>query len=239
MKVVSSTNDLFLFMDKTSISIIITAGGLGKRMGGNYPKQFIPIAGKSILHHTLSVVTTSFPKAEIILTLPSEWQEEWLRIAREESMPWQVKIVDGGLERYHSVKNALSEATGEVVFVHDGVRPLVHSRTLISCLKEVEIGVGVIPVMPVIETLRKSDGLLSETVDRKNYHLVQTPQVFVRKELIEAYKQDYTDGFTDDASVFEKNGGRIVMVAGNKENIKITTQEDLEWAEYLLKSKGN
>ena len=219
----------------SNFSVIITAGGIGKRMGSAIPKQFLPINGKPILLHTIEKFYEFNPAIQIVLTLPEDWKSYWLNQLAELNVNIPHQIVSGGTERYDSIKNALMCCSGDYIAVHDGVRPLINHQTLERCFAALEIYNCVIPIVPVKESLRKLDGENSIAVPRKDFVLVQTPQCFRRSELIRAYDQPFQPYFTDDASLAEACGYPIHLVEGNEENIKITTGTDLILAEHLLK----
>ncbi|MDR2921186.1 MAG: 2-C-methyl-D-erythritol 4-phosphate cytidylyltransferase [Tannerella sp.] len=215
--------------------VIIVAGGQGERMGSILPKQFIPIHGKPILMHTLELFHSWNTAATLILVLPKSHQDYWKMLVRELNCEIPHQIVDGGETRFHSVRNGLMQLTNcELVGVHDGVRPLVSCEVIDNCFKKAAETGAVIPVIPLTETIRKRDGEYSYSVNRAEYVNVQTPQVFRYDWLVEAYRQNYIPGFTDDASVIENNGKTIYLVEGNTENIKITNPIDLIIAEKLL-----
>lgn len=235
MKVVRhSTDDLFLFVPM-SISIIITAGGIGKRMGDHLPKQFLSIRQEPILLRTLKAFASVLTEAEIILTLPQDWHQHWYQICRDFQFLHEHITIDGGKERFDSVRNALLIAKGEKVLVHDGVRPFVSSETIHQVLQAINTKEGAIPVLPSVDSLRMEQNGSNKSVDRTLYKRVQTPQGFVLDELKEAYLAEYKEQFTDDASVYEAWGGKIKMVPGNTENIKITEPIDLKIAELFVK----
>jgi 2-C-methyl-D-erythritol 4-phosphate cytidylyltransferase len=219
------------------VSVIITAGGIGKRMGGAVPKQFMLLAGRPVLAHTLERFHALLPDAQFILTLPSEWQTYWKELVEQYAIEVPHVLTDGGAERFHSVKNALALATGSVVFVHDAVRPLFSEATIKRCLQALEMHPAIVPVTKVKETLRQMHDDKSQTVDRNLYRLVQTPQCFHREVLATAYEQEFDPSFTDDASVVERTGVSIFLVEGNEENIKLTTPLDMQLAELLLKTQ--
>ena len=216
-------------------TVIITAGGIGKRMGGDLPKQFLLLSGKPVLLHTLERLHSILPNAQLIITLPSEWQSYWKEVLLDLKVLIPHQLVDGGSERFHSVKNALLLAKGDYVLVHDAVRPLFSEGTIQRCLQALETNEAVVPVVSVKESLRETNGTESKAVDRSRFVLVQTPQCFQRETLVSAYEQPFDLTFTDDASVVERNGGKVVLVAGNEENIKLTTPSDMQLAELLLK----
>ena len=217
---------------------ILVAGGKGLRMGGDIPKQFLPIGGKPVLMHTIEVFRQAYPDINIILVLPVVQQEYWQQLCHEYAFSVPLQIANGGETRFHSVSNGLKmipdDAAG-VVGVHDGVRPFVTIDTIRRCYDEAAEYGAVVPVVPVTETIRQlqEDGS-SVTVPRDEYKLVQTPQTFRISLLKEAYRQSYTPFFTDDASVVEALGKHIHLVEGNRENIKITTPADIRIVNGLL-----
>lgn len=219
-------------------SVIITAGGIGKRMGGDLPKQFIVIAGKPILIHTLERIYSFDPNVQLILTLPEDWKSFWKELITEFKCTVPHIVVEGGWERYHSVKNAISLCSGDFIAVHDGVRPLLSKETFSRLKEEVLQKKAVVPVMPVKETIRKVEGSHSQTEDRSKYKLVQTPQIFAKNVIREAYDRPFHSGITDDASLVEECGVQVYLVDGNEENIKITTPTDLKIASIFLNSSN-
>ena len=215
--------------------IIIVAGGKGLRMGGDIPKQFLPIGGKPVLMRTLEAFYEYDPFIHIVLVLPVSQQAYWKELCRTYGFELSHDIADGGETRFHSVMNGLALVKGEgVVGVHDGVRPFVAQEVIARCYEEAVTKKAVIPVIGVVETVRRLVGEESETVPRDQYKLVQTPQVFDVVLLRKAYEQPYTDMFTDDASVVEALGEKVWLVEGNRENVKLTTPFDLKLAEILL-----
>ena len=230
--------------------VIIVAGGKGLRMGSDIPKQFLPIGGKPVLMRTLERFREYSPTLQIILVLPKAQQDYWRQLCQQYQFPLPVEegvrggsylLADGGETRFHSVQNGLAlipdDAEG-VIGVHDGVRPFPSIDVIRNCYETACTEKAVIPVIPVVETLRHlSPSTLtpsSQTVPRDEYRLVQTPQTFDIQLLKAANRQPYNDGFTDDASVVEAFGYHITLVEGNRENIKITTPYDLKIAEVLI-----
>ena len=237
--------------------IIILAGGKGLRMGGDIPKQFLPIGGLPVL----------------MLALPKHQQDYWQALCDEYQFMEDYTIADGGETRFHSIQNGLQlipdDAQG-VVGVHDGVRPFPSVEVIRNCFETARREGSAIPVIPVVETIRHLDNNIqnsklkvdfvdfchdsvkrastmtlavpkvqgSKTVPRDEYRLVQTPQVFDIQLHKRAYNQPYNDGFTDDASVVESMGYSITLVGGNRENIKITTPFDLIVAEAIVELKS-
>jgi 2-C-methyl-D-erythritol 4-phosphate cytidylyltransferase len=214
--------------------IIIVAGGKGLRMGTDIPKQFLPIGGKPVLMRTLERFREYSKELQIILVLPKAQQDYWHQLCEEYHFSVKYMLADGGETRFHSVQNGLAlvpdDAEG-VVGVHDGVRPFPSVDVIRNCYKAAQEKKAVIPVIPVVETLRH---ITEGTKPRGEYRLVQTPQCFDIQLLKAANKQPYNDGFTDDASVVEAFGFDVTLVEGNRENIKITTPFDMTIAEALL-----
>ena len=217
--------------------IIIVAGGKGLRMGSDIPKQFLPIGGKPVLMRTLERFRAYSSALHIILVLPEAQQDYWRQLCEEYHFDVEHQIANGGQTRFHSVQNGLAlvpdDAEG-VVGVHDGVRPFPSIEVIRNCYETARTAKAVIPVIPVVETVRHLEGDKSVTVPRGDYRLVQTPQTFDIQLLKAANRQPYNDGFTDDASVVESYGYAITLVEGNRENIKITTPYDLKIAEVLI-----
>jgi len=218
--------------------VIIVAGGKGLRMGGDIPKQFLPVGGKPVLMRTLERFREYSPALSIILVLPKAQQEYWKKLCKEYSFTVEHTIANGGETRFHSVQNGLAIIPDEeqgIVGVHDGVRPFVSTEVIRRCYDTARTAKAVIPVTPVVETLRYVGGKGTDrNVLRSNYRLVQTPQTFDIQLLKEANRQEYSEAFTDDASVVEGIGATVTMVEGNRENIKITTPFDLKIAEVLI-----
>ena len=230
--------------------VIIVAGGKGLRMGGDVPKQFLPVGGVPVLMRTLQRFHEYSADVRIILVLPREQQAYWQQLCADYAFSLPYLLADGGATRFHSVQNGLrlipDDATG-VVGVHDGVRPFVSTAVIARCYDEARRSGAVIPVVPVVESLRELSigtivtidtigtiGSSSTSVPRDRYRLVQTPQVFDIALLKAANRQEYRDTFTDDASVVESYGHAITLVEGNRENIKLTTPFDMRVASLLV-----
>ena len=218
--------------------IIIVAGGKGMRMGADIPKQFIPVGGKPVLMRTIERFHEYDAALNIILVLPESQQAYWKALCQEYNFAIPHTIVNGGATRFDSSKNGLAaipdDAEG-VVGIHDGVRPFVSVSVIEDCFEAARDEYAVIPVLPVTDTIRYIDAHGGgRNVQRSDYRIVQTPQVFDISLLKRAYNQPYQDSFTDDASVVESLGCQVSMVEGNRENIKLTTPFDLKIAETLL-----
>ncbi len=210
---------------------LIVAGGKGERMNADIPKQFLLLNNLPILMHTIKQFSHF---EEIVLVLPKSQFDYWNGLCKNNNFTQIHILVEGGETRFHSVKNGLDKIDNtSVVAIHDGVRPLISTALIISLVGEIKSGIGVIPVVPVKDSIRKVEGENSTNIDRSNLYKVQTPQCFLSADIKEAYTQDFSGTFTDDASVFEANGGKINTLLGEEKNLKITTQEDLNIAEIL------
>jgi 2-C-methyl-D-erythritol 4-phosphate cytidylyltransferase len=206
-------------------------------MGTDIPKQFLPIGGKPVLMRTIERFREHSAHLQIILVMPEAQQDYWRKLCQRYQFTVEYTLADGGETRFHSVQHGLAlipnDAEG-VVAVHDGVRPFPAIDVIRRCYETARISKAVIPVIPVVETVRHLHDGSSETVPRSDYRLVQTPQCFDVQLLMAANRQPYNDGFTDDASVVEAFGYSITLVDGNRENIKITTPGDMKMAEMLI-----
>ena len=215
---------------------IIVAGGIGSRMGFSIPKQFLELNSKPILMHTIECFYKAINNTEIIVALPKTQFEYWEKLCEKHHFDIPHQLSPGGSHRFESVKNALDYVQEKsIVAIHDGVRPLVNKTVIIQCLNKAQKHGNAIPFLSINESLRKiQNNGLSTIVDRDVYKLIQTPQCFKSQLIKQAYQQNYNPLFTDDSSVVEQMGEAIFLVQGNKENIKITTPEDLKIAEYFL-----
>lgn len=225
---------------------VIVAGGSGKRMATQVPKQFLPLQGKPILMHTLEAFHAYDAQLQLVLVLPEAQVDYWLELCENHQFGLPHTITFGGKERYDSVKNGLlmvqqlrgPQAEKALVAVHDAVRPFVDAALLERCYaKAAETG-AVVPTIPMVDSLRRvlPDGS-NQAEDRAAFCHVQTPQVFDADALWQAYKNPYQDSFTDDASVMEAAGASITLVEGSRHNTKITTQEDLDLATFRLSQR--
>lgn len=221
----------------TQHNIIIVAGGKGLRMGGDLPKQFIPVGGKPILMRTIEAFWFFDSQIRIVLVLPESHEPYWKQLCSEYDFFIPHEIAIGGATRFHSVLNGLKLVKEGIVGVHDGARPFVSLELIKKCFEGAEKYGAVIPVVDATDSLREvtPDGK-SHILDRSKIKLVQTPQVFTVEILKEAYQSEYKEGFTDDASVVEATGKEIHLIEGETTNIKITTPIDLKIAESILES---
>lgn len=224
--------------------VIVTAGGTGTRMGASRPKQFLELGGKPILRLTLEKFLAAVPDVHFLTVLPQEHVAYWRRYCLEAGFTCPQRLVAGGFTRFHSVKNALAFVPdGALVAVHDGVRPLVSIGLIRSLFQAAESAPAVVPVLPVTDTLKVlskgPDGVLQttgEAIDRSRLWAAQTPQIFHSERLKAAYVEEgYDTLFTDDASVAERHGIPITFLPGERNNLKITTPEDLALAQAIMK----
>jgi 2-C-methyl-D-erythritol 4-phosphate cytidylyltransferase len=217
--------------------VIVVAGGSGERMKSDIPKQFIEIAGKPVLMHTIEKFRLYDNSIEIIVVLPEKLMGYWNGLREKYSFSIPHKTAGGGATRFHSVRNGLELITGAgLVAVHDGVRPLVSIDTIGRCFETAARLGNAIPVISPSDSLRMISGKGNKPLDRTGIKLVQTPQVFHTDLIKKAFLQDYRPEFTDDAMVLERTGECINLVEGNRENIKITAPEDLIIAESLMEA---
>ena len=220
--------------------VIIVAGGSGTRFGSQLPKQFLPLAGKPVLMHTIEKFAAAIPGIEVIVVLPQSQQEFWLSLCAENRFEIAHRVVAGGDSRYASVKNGLDSIDGDnaIVAVHDGVRPLVSERVIRDSFTTAAADGSAIPVVEVTDSVRQitADGS-SMALDRASLRAVQTPQTFSLSLLREAYSGGYSPLFTDDASVVEAAGHKVALFDGDTTNIKITRPADLAIAQLIINKK--
>ena len=222
--------------------LIVTAGGMGTRMGGSVPKQFIQLEGKPILRLTIERFLEAVPDVQVITVLPEAHISTWRQYCIKEDFTCPQRLVKGGFTRFHSVKNALAFVPdGALVAVQDGVRPLLSIGKIRELFAKAQTVPALIPVMPATDTLKvlekKADGSLAatgETIDRSRIFGAQTPQLFYSEQLKQAYGQGFDTLFTDDASVAEKYGIPLTFIEGERFNLKITIPEDLVLAKAIL-----
>lgn len=215
--------------------VLIVAGGSGRRMKTEVPKQFLLLCGKPVLMYTFEAFYRYNPTISFVLVLPGKEIAPWKQLCTNYPFTIPHRIAMGGETRFQSVKNGLALIEEEcIVAIHDGVRPLVSIATIEKAFAEAELYGNAVPVIPVNESLREVAGEKSSPADRSRFYIVQTPQCFRLSLLKEAYKQSFRGAFTDDATVVETLGETIHLTEGNFENIKITRQADLKIAGGLI-----
>jgi 2-C-methyl-D-erythritol 4-phosphate cytidylyltransferase len=216
-------------------SLVLVAGGSGRRMGSKVPKQFLSLAGKPVLMHTIQRFLDYDKLIEIILVLPIDQVSYWDKLCIQHNFAARHKIAIGGQTRYESVRNGFKYVQKDsLTGIHDGVRPLVSLSVIANCYEQAELHGSAIPCIGVTETVRQVDKMGSRLVNRESLKLIQTPQVFQYDILENSLQQDYSEEFTDDATVVEAAGYTVNLTNGNPENIKITTPADLKIAEFYL-----
>lgn len=214
--------------------VLIVAAGSGKRFGTDIPKQFLELAGRPLIMHTIQRFLTFSADVSIIVVLPAGYVSYWKELTVKYAFDVPHVVAEGGSTRFYSVKNGLA-LTGDdgLVAVHDGVRPLVSTDTIARCFETALKFGNAVPAVNPADTVRLETEKGTEMYDRSHVRLIQTPQVFRTEIIKKAYLQEYSPDFTDDATVVEKSGQTIHLVEGNRENIKITNPEDLAVAEAL------
>lgn len=218
---------------------IIVAGGSGTRFGAQLPKQFLELAGKPILMHSIEVFGKNGDGSfDVIVTLPQGQMALWQQLCEKYAFDVPHRVVAGGETRWHSVKNALDSivdiAGVGVIAVHDGVRPLATAELIGRTIEAARRDGAAIPVVMLNDSVRQVAGDASHALDRSTLRAVQTPQAFDARLLMDAYSLPYQPTFTDDASVVEQFGHPVTLVEGDPNNLKITRPMDLAVAEYLL-----
>ena len=225
-------------MEQRAVGVVIVAGGSGSRMGGAIPKQFALIDGEPILARTINNFARAFAGATIIVVLPASQIEFWknysarFRVARH-------KIVEGGEQRFHSVKNGIEAICGfvDLIAVQDGVRPFTSQQMILEAAECAAEHGSAIPVIDAVDSFRQITDSGNQIVDRSKLRVVQTPQIFDASLLRAAYDTDYQPIFTDDASVVEfTTPHRVTLCRGEKTNIKITTPEDMIFAQAIAQA---
>ncbi|KLT67127.1 2-C-methyl-D-erythritol 4-phosphate cytidylyltransferase [Pedobacter sp. BMA] len=215
---------------------IIVAGGSGNRMQTETPKQFLLLKNLPVLMHTIRAFAQSHTQPRILLVLSAEQQGYWRRLCDEFNFHIPHQVIDGGSERFYSVKNAIEVIPEDAyVAIHDAVRPLVSKELIDSCFLHAEHQGNVIAAVQSSDSVRLLRNGKTSSLKRDEIYLVQTPQTFSSEILKRAYTQDFASHFTDDASVVEAIGEEINIIEGERSNIKITFPIDLELAELLLK----
>ncbi|QDH77540.1 2-C-methyl-D-erythritol 4-phosphate cytidylyltransferase [Echinicola soli] len=216
---------------------IIVAGGRGTRMGSPIPKQYLEIGGKPVLMHTLEVFYQLDPSIKIVLVIPATDFPLWDELCHKFGFGVSHEVVAGGKSRFQSVKNGLDSLQWEegLVAIHDGVRPFVSPEVVALSFEKAQLHGSAIAVVPLKDSIRKlTDENKSFYQERQYFRLVQTPQTFDLKMIKQAFDVTELHHFTDDATVYEHQGWQVHLIAGNSENIKITTPEDMEYAQFLL-----
>lgn len=217
---------------------VIVAGGKGTRMGSSLPKQFLTIDGLPILMHTINAFYNYSPDIRIIVVLPQEDFQTWMSLCQQFNFSKSVVLQAGGSTRFQSVKLGLSKISGDgIVAIHDGVRPLVAPGVIARSFQVATEERSAIAAVSLKESIRLVENNGTKALDRALFRLIQTPQTFDVALIQAAYKQEEDLRLTDDASVAERAGHQVTLIEGAYENIKVTTPEDLVFAEAFLRSQ--
>lgn len=225
-------------MEKRDKYLIIAAAGNSSRMGTNVPKQFLSIDKKAVLIYIVEAFLPFVKIENMIIAISKNHMEHWENLKYDYPKLNKIKLVNGGPERFHSVKAALKLIPDySLVAIHDGARPLVDGDTIKSCFQLALVKGSAIPVIESTNSIRFIEGTDNKPLERNKIKLVQTPQTFKSELLKKAYEVNYMESFTDDASVFEYDENKIYLIRGNAENFKITNKQDLELASIILKNR--
>ena len=206
-------------------------------MGGTLPKQFALVGGEPILGRTINAFRKALPASRIVVVLPTEYIEFWRNFSARFNIAKHT-IVEGGKERFHSVKNGIDALSCDLdlIAVQDGVRPFASKEMILRVVDCAAKTGAAIPVVKAVDSYRRVEGTASEIIDRTPLRIVQTPQIFAASILRAAYDTPFRKEFTDDASVVEFSGEAISLCEGEYTNIKITTPSDLAFAEAIAKA---
>jgi 2-C-methyl-D-erythritol 4-phosphate cytidylyltransferase len=217
--------------------VIIVAGGIGSRMKSDRPKQFLEVKGIPIIIRTIRCFLEYNPSIHVIISVHRNYKGhlEGL-IDKFELKGYDIQITFGGESRFASVKNGLLLITNEnaVVGIHDAARPFVSLQTIAMCFETAQAKGNATPCISISESMRKISNNVNNSVNRNEYKIIQTPQCFIVSKIKTAFEQEYVSAYTDDATVLESTGEKIILVEGNEENIKITSPHDLLIASALV-----
>ena len=223
----------------TNYYAILVAGGSGSRMQSMVAKQFLLLNGKPVIMHTIEAFSRCGLSPKILVVLNKHQRFYWAELCNIHHFKIKHTVIEGGEQRFHSVKNGLDAITeAGIVAIHDAVRPLVSPELISSSYHEAERkGNCVVAVKPTDSIRKLTANQGSIALNRDDYALVQTPQTFDVGTLKKCYEVPYSSEFTDDAAVAEHSGIKINLIEGQRENFKITYPEDLEIASILLKKR--
>ncbi len=217
---------------------VIVAGGSGVRMGNSVPKQFLLLHGKPLLWYTLHSFLRSYPDLQIILVLPEDHLQKGREVINMLDAVDRIIVAAGGKTRYHSVQNGLSQVPDDsVVFVHDGVRCLISVPLIHRCYKQAVEKGSAIPAVAATDSIRIASGDEHHVADRQQVRIIQTPQTFLSNIIKPAFEQEYSEGFTDEATVVEAFGTKVFLTEGDYDNIKITRPVDMMIAERIIEER--
>jgi 2-C-methyl-D-erythritol 4-phosphate cytidylyltransferase len=223
--------------------VILPAAGKGKRMGAGKNKLFIDLQGIPVIIHTLRVFAKDNECNEIILPIHPDDQDEMRVLISRYQLDKKITFVSGGAERQHSVYNAIQKLNSDgIVLVHDAARPFIQKSLIAQLVASAKVSGASIVAVPVKDTIKKvENGIVIETVERSSLWAVQTPQAFRVHLLCKAHQYAEQTGFlgTDDASLVEHLGEKVAIIEGDYNNIKLTTPEDLYFANAIINEKSH
>ncbi len=226
-------------MDNIEIHVLLVAGGKSSRMQSSIPKQFLPISGIPLLHHTFRAFE-AIGDVKFTLVLPQDHVEYWRNSCDDNGFKTPHEIVIGGPTRFHSVKAGLQHIPdGVLVLIHDGARPFPSQKTIKRVINVAARKGNAIPAIELVDSIREVTGTHNKMLDRSMLKSIQTPQGFHSSLIKKAYVQPYNEAFTDDSVVLEKSREQINIVAGNGENIKVSKQLDLLIAQSIFEYSKN
>lgn len=222
------------------VQAIIPAAGLGKRFGAQLPKSLIDFGGKPLIVHSLQIFSRCALVGSIILVVPAAFEREFQAVVKKWKLNKVCRIVTGGATRSASVYRGLcaSDDDTQILVVHDAARPLVSGDLITRCIKTCQRYGAVVAAVPVKSTIKRvslKTATVLETLKRKELWEIQTPQVFKRSLLCEAYQKARRQNVTDCASLIEQIGKKVKVVMGDYKNIKVTTKEDLSIVKILAR----
>lgn len=226
-------------VNTVQMSAVVVCGGRGRRLGAEINKVYLELGGKTILEHSLDTFLAMTEIAEIIIVHHSD-DYELLEMILNKLNNDKIKLALAGKERQDSVYNGLlaCDKNSDYVLIHDGARPLLSKSLLVSIIKAIKKNIAVIPVLPLVDTIKElCENKVNKTLQREKLAAAQTPQAFRREQIIEVYQKALTTdyNFTDDASIYEYYGLEVTTITGEKQNIKITTVDDIALAEFYLR----
>ncbi|MEJ8303102.1 2-C-methyl-D-erythritol 4-phosphate cytidylyltransferase [Saccharibacillus sacchari] len=222
-----------------NLSVIVVAAGRGSRMGTKESKQFLELDGQPLFLRAIDTFGRFGATAEIIVVTGAADVERCERYIQEAECPLVKTVVAGGAERQHSVYEGLKQVSSPWVMVHDGVRPFIREEDIGACYEEMQRSGAAVLAVPVKDTIKiVNDTTIVDTPDRSTLWAIQTPQGFRTEELLRAHEQALSEGVlgTDDSMLAERLGIAVSVAQGDYTNIKITTPEDLDYAEFLLRA---
>lgn len=216
---------------------VIVAGGSGLRMGTTIPKQFLTIHNKSLVQYSIEAFMHAYTDMQVVLVIHNDFMEWAEQLQVKMDLNNNLTMVAGGQTRFHSVKNGLACITHpSIVFIHDAVRCLVSPQLIRNCFGQATIMGSAIPAVEAIDSLRMVEGDKHFPINRSNVRSVQTPQTFQSEIITKAFEQDYSEAFTDEATVVEASGQPVFLIEGEYNNLKITRPIDITIAEKLLQT---